>query len=148
MMTKGKNKSICLCFGWFEACFHHICVFIFSKKKKRKFISFSLSPVDCTMKRRANTCGSVQLSIIHSFDCVHPYVDRRHGKISFAWDLGFVIRVKRNSRQLFKVKPGVLYNLNGDPHNDLLGVNRMCCVNDNVMFSDQKVIRPQCPIEF
>lgn len=93
--------------------------------------NFLLLHIVCTTKRHANICGNVPLNIIHSFDCVHQFVNNRRGKTFSEWALALGTRDERKCRQHSRVVRGVPFNLNVGLRKDLLDVNRTFFAKDN-----------------
>ncbi len=85
--------------------------------------------LDCTMKRRVNTCGNVQLNIIHSSGYVHLFENNLLDRISSEWDHDSDTLDELKYKQHNKVDLGGRYNSNGNHRNALLDDNHMCCVN-------------------
>ena len=81
------------------------------------------------MRRRVNTYGNVQLSIIHSFDYVRPFGNNLLDRISFEWDPDFDTLDALKYKPHNKVVHGDPFNSNEDHRNALLDDNRMFYVN-------------------
>lgn len=76
----------------------------------------------------------MQLSIIHSFDYVHPFGNNLLGRISFEWDPDFDTPDALKFKLHNKVLPDDRYNSNENHRNASPGDNRMSCVNDKSNF--------------
>lgn len=87
------------------------------------------SSSDCTMKRRANTCGNVQLNITHSSGCVHLHANHLLDRISSEWDRDSDTPVAPKFKPHNKVVHDDRYSSSAVRRNDSPDVNRMSYVN-------------------
>ena len=80
----------------------------------------------CTMRKPANTYGSVPLSIMHSLDYGHLLKVHQLDRTSSEWAQDLDILEKLNFKPHKQTKLGERYSLKEDLVKGLLGGSRMC----------------------